>query len=220
MQAVHLLKLETTDAFVVRDLGPDTPAAGVVRLAPKILRDGAELLARSLTYAFASFEQQWGGASAGVNATPEARGDAIAAFVAELEPVVAEQSLVLDAAKGVESGELAALHAADPAGELYRNHAAELRGLSAAICADAAVGLDGRAVVIEGFDASGPELVKAVYDRGGRVTAVATAKGTVVHPRGLDGPMLAQAWREHGPALVEHVDVVNQPPALVWEQEA
>src|SRR5690606_16748391 len=79
---------------------------------------------------------------------------------------------------------------------------------------------DGRAVVIEGFDASGPELVKAVYDRGGRVTAVATAKGTVVHPRGLDGPMLAQAWREHGPALVEHVDVVNQPPALVWEQEA
>src|SRR5690606_18086876 len=129
-------------------------------------------------------------------------------------------SLSLDAGRGVDPAELAALTEVDTRHPLHAELAADLRGLGAAICADAAAGLDGRDVVIEGFDASGPELVRAVYDRGGRVTAVGTAKGTVVHPRGLDGPMLAQAWREHGPAMVEHVDVVNQPAALVFEQEA
>lgn len=217
---MHVLKLEQTDAFVVRDLGPEVPAVGVVRQAPKILQDGAELLARSLTYGFASFEQQKGGASAGINAKPDDRAGAIEAFVAELRPLVADGSLSLDAGKGLGSAELAALIEADSRSPLYPELAADLRGLGAAICADAAVGLDGKGVVIEGFDAAGPELVKAVYDRGGRVIAIGTAKGTVVHPKGLDGPMLAQAWREHGAALVEHVDVVNQPAGVLFEQEA
>jgi hypothetical protein len=121
----------------------------------------------------------------------------------------------------VAAADLAELAAAvDDRSDLAREHVDELRGLGAAVCADAAAGLDGKAVVIEGFDAAGPALVKAVYDRGGRVVAVGTVKGTVSHPKGLDGPMLTQAWREHGPALVEHVDVLNQPATSVWEQEA
>ena len=37
-------QLTSTDAFIVFDLG-DAPAVGVVRQAPKVLKDGAELLA-------------------------------------------------------------------------------------------------------------------------------------------------------------------------------
>jgi hypothetical protein len=220
MPDVHVLRFEQTDAFLVRDLGPEVPATGVVRLAPKILRDGAELLARSLTYAYASIGEQRGGASAAINAAPDGRAEAIAQFVAAVTPLVASGELSIDAAKGVGADELASLTAVDTRGPLHREHADELRGLGAAICADAAIGLDGKRIVIEGFDAAGPELVKAVYDRGGRVVAIATAKGTVVHPKGLDGPMLTGAWREHGPGLVEHVDVLNQPAATIWEQEA
>jgi glutamate dehydrogenase/leucine dehydrogenase len=193
---------------------------GVVRQAPKILQDGAELLARSLTYAFASLEQQRGGASAGINAKPDDRAAAIEAFAAGVLPLVADGSLVLDAGRGLEPADLAALDAVATRSALYHELAADLRGLGAAICADAAVGIEGKDVVIEGFDASGPELVKAVYDRGGRVVAVGTAKGTVTHPKGLDGPMLALAWREHGAGLVEHVDVVNQPAGELFAQEA
>ena len=47
-------KLTSTDGFIAFDLD-GAPAVGVVRLAPKVLRDGAELLARSTTYAAASF---------------------------------------------------------------------------------------------------------------------------------------------------------------------
>lgn len=219
MPGVEVRKLETTDAFVVRDLGPDVPAVGVVRLAPKILVDGAGLLARSWTYLFASFEEQRGGASAGINAAPNARDAALAAFAAEVGSW--GSGLGFDPGKGVAAAELGELTAAtDDRSPLAREHGDELRGLGVAVCADAAVGLDGKAVVIEGFDDAGPALVKAVYDRGGRVVAVGTAKGTVGHPKGLDGPMLTQAWREHGPALVEHVDVLNHPASSIWEQDA
>jgi glutamate dehydrogenase/leucine dehydrogenase len=217
---VQVRSFDDVNGFLVRDLGSGVPAVGMVRSAPKVLRDGATLLARSLTYSFASMEQQWGGASAAVNAADGERPEALAAFVAAVEPLVADEGLVLGPGKGVRPADLEPLAAHRTHNALFEDHGDELRGLGAVVCADAASTLDGQRVAIEGFDAAGPEIVRAVYDRGGRVTAVGTAKGTVVHPRGLDGPMLIQAWREHGPALVEHVDVVNQPAAVLWEQEA
>ena len=71
---MQVQKLSSTDAFVLRDLGDDVRSIGVVRCAPKILQDGATWLARSVTYACASFGIQAGGASAGINAKPDARG--------------------------------------------------------------------------------------------------------------------------------------------------
>src|SRR3546814_19299921 len=65
-------KLTSTDGFIAFDLD-GAPAVGVVRLAPKVLRDGAELLARSTTYAAASFGLNVGGGPAGLNAKPEGR---------------------------------------------------------------------------------------------------------------------------------------------------
>src|SRR5438876_4609726 len=79
--AVRIDPLAATDGFVLYDLDGTERSLGVARLAPKVLRESAELLARSMTYLFASFELEIGGASAGVNAKPDEREDAVAAFV-------------------------------------------------------------------------------------------------------------------------------------------
>jgi hypothetical protein len=107
---VTVEKLAGTDGFVVVDLDEATTSVGVARLAPKVLRDGAELLARTVTYAFASFGVSGhGGASAGINAKPEAREDAVAAFVEEVRPRAESGALVLAPSVGLSEEDLAPL---------------------------------------------------------------------------------------------------------------
>ena len=108
-------KLTGTDGFVVIDLADATTSVGIARLAPKVLRDGAELLARSVTYAFASFGVAGhGGASAAVNAKPEARDDAVAAFVDEVRPRIESGALVLGPGTGLSAADLAGLGVEEP----------------------------------------------------------------------------------------------------------
>ena len=107
---VTVEKLSGTDGFVVVDLDDATASVGIVRLAPKVLRDGAELLARTVTYAFAAFGVSGqGGASAAINAKPEARDDAVAAFVDEVRPRAESGALVLSPGVGLEPDDLAPL---------------------------------------------------------------------------------------------------------------
>lgn len=84
---MQVRKLDTTDAFYVVDLEGAPRGVGVVRLAPKVLVDGAELLARATTFAFALFGVRAGGVSAGINAKPDARDAAVAAFRDEIATV-------------------------------------------------------------------------------------------------------------------------------------
>ena len=109
---MRIHKLSSTDAFVAFDLD-DTPSVGVTRLARKVLTDGAELLARSTTYAFASFGIQMGGASAGINAEGDARDPAVAAFVEEMRAAVAEGRWATDPALGLTEADLAPLRIDD-----------------------------------------------------------------------------------------------------------
>jgi hypothetical protein len=110
---VQVRKLDTTDAFYVLDLDGAPRSVGVVRLAPKVLVDGAELLARATTYAFALFGVQAGGASAGINAKPDGRDDAVTAFCEAVAPLVGRGELHLSPGTGVSAAELAPL-ALDP----------------------------------------------------------------------------------------------------------
>ena len=145
-------KLSTTDAFVVVDL-PDAPtAAGVVRLAPKVLIDGATWLARSQTYQFAFFGRKASGASAGINAAADARGDALAAFEAEIAPDAA--TLLLEGGRGIDASELAAVRGGDPRPSEWWDQRALLRAAGIAAAARAACGgsLDGRTVAVEATD--------------------------------------------------------------------
>jgi hypothetical protein len=168
---VTIHKLAATDAFVVFDLDGAERSVGPTRLAPKILVDGAELLARSATYLFASFELPVGGASAGINARPDGRDDAIAAFVAELKPLVEAGTLTTEAARGLRPDDLAPLVEVAPAplptGE--RRDALLAAGIVAA--ADRVLGgLGGITVAIEGGDQAPAALSAALAERGATVT--------------------------------------------------
>ena len=166
-------KLTSTDGFIVFDLD-DAPAVGVVRLAPKVLRDGAELLARSTTYAAASFGLQVRGASGGINAKPDARDAAVAAFVAEVDELVSSQRWLPGPGVGITAADLAPLPRAEARAAAFDPVAA---GESAVAAAAGAVGsLDGLGVAVVG---TGP-----VADAAG---AAATAAGaTVTAGAGMD----------------------------------
>ena len=218
-------KLTTTDAFVVRDLD-DAPAAGIVRLAPKLLVDGATWLARSQTYQFAALGRKVSGASAGISSPADTRSDAIAAFVAELASEAAADGanpLMLEAARGLGENEIAELRASDPRPAPWWESRETLRTAGIAAAAGMVLeGLDDRTVAIEGFDAKGPDLAAQLVSRGARIVAVSTATGTVSNDSGFDPAALAEAWATHGAAFVaelgtevDSVDAVLRFPATV-----
>jgi hypothetical protein len=205
---VTVQKLTTTDAFVVVDLDGAPVADGVARWAKKVLVDGARWLARSRTYAWAVLEEQVSGASAGISAPPESRTQAVAAFVAELEPRVAAGELGLDPAKGLSADDLAPLTAVDPRSALGSTGgptgtlADALLGAGIAAAAGASLGdLDGATVVVEGAGGSGPAVVEALISRGARVVGIATPSGTVAVGPDADTDELVGQWTEAGDGL-------------------
>lgn len=199
-------KLTTVDAFVISDLDDAPLSAGIVRLAPKLLIEGATWLARSQTYQFASFERQVGGASAGINTPAEARAEAIAAFISEFIPD--SGTVLLDAGKGLGTGEIAALRAADPRPAEVVNDAAALRRAGIVASAELALGgLDGRTVAIEGFDAAGLQLATDLAERGARLVAISTASGTASSADGFDIAALADGLAAHKADVVTELGV-------------
>ncbi len=92
-------------------------------------------------------------------------------------------------------------------------------GLSAVAAADATVGLDGRAAIIEGTGATVPAVAEAVTQRGGRVVGLATAEGSLTAADGFDPKALAEAWSAHGDkapsALAGESDGLD-PAGALW----
>jgi glutamate dehydrogenase/leucine dehydrogenase len=151
--AVRIHKLSDTDAFVVFDLDDADSAYGVTRLAPKILTDGAQLLARSTTYSFAAFALPRSGASAGINAKPDQRDIAVEAFVEEITPLAADGRFVTDPGLGLSEDDLALLRDYDPrpAELLADGRIVELTVAGALAAAGAVLGgLEGRRVRVDG----------------------------------------------------------------------
>lgn len=218
-------KLSTVDGFVLLDLEDAPGSVGVVRSAPKILVSGAEMLARSVTYTFAAFGIRAGGASAGVNAKPDGRAEALAAFseeVAGFDPPV-----LLDAGRGVEADALGTLLAKDPRpAELRAVHDGasgndELVAAGAIAAAEKVSGsLNGKRIVIEGFGPAGLALARQAVEAGAAVVAVATASGTALEPAGFDPVQLAEAWTEQDEALVKSVGASQKPAWAAWGVDA
>ena len=194
-------KLTSTDGFIVFDLD-DAPAVGVVRLAPKVLRDGAELLARSTTYAAASFGVRVRGASGGINAKPEARDDALTSFVQEVTELVASDRWLPGPGIGVTTSDLDPLPRAEQRATAFDQTAT---GESAVAAALGALGtLDGRKVGIVG---TGPLADAAA--------ASASANGATPEPQAsldADCDVLLVAGKagmlEHGLAATVRARVV------------
>lgn len=148
---MFIRKLTTVDAFVAVDLG-DVPGHGVVRCAPKVLQGGAKDLARTTTYALAVLGRRETGVSAGINATPEDRDAAVAAFADEVAGWDAGYRFV--AAKGVDAGSLGAIEAASEEALLAAGAVAAAR----AACADATT------AVVDG--SAGPALAAELAAHG------------------------------------------------------
>jgi glutamate dehydrogenase (NAD(P)+) len=190
---VPIRKLTSVEGFVVLDLDDAPVSTGIVRSAPSILQSGAADLARSLTYSYASLEMQRGGASAGINATDETRPAAITAFVAEVAPLVEAGTFLPDPAKGVAATDLEALRGLDPRAEVDDRLRERLVAAGAIAAAEHAVGpLEGRTVAIEGYDNAARQLVGELIDRGAKVVAVSTQKGSVTDPGGISPFELAK----------------------------
>ena len=216
---MRLHKFSDVDAFVALDLAGAEAASGPVRWARKILQGGAKDLARSQTYTYAALQMRRSGASAGISAEAPVRAEAVAGFVAEAASLVPGGIYLPDAAKGVSDQDLAALRDGDPRNpDRLGAFGAQCDGLSVAVAADAAVGLDGRTAVIEGFSATGPALAEAVSQRGGRVVGLATAEGSLAADDGFDPASLAEAWAAHDDkalgALAGRDDGLDEPGAL------
>ncbi|HEU5084972.1 MAG TPA: hypothetical protein VFU14_16645 [Acidimicrobiales bacterium] len=176
---MRIHKLSSTDAFIAFDL-EGAPAVGITRLAKKILQDGAELLARSTTYAFASFGIEMGGGSAGINAEGDAREAAVAAYLEEVASLVSAGEWATDPGLGLSEDDLAPLRAGDrrPA-ELWTAGLADTLTAQGAVAAAGVArtgGLTGARCALVG---KGP-LVDAAR------TAVEAAGGTVVDADGVD----------------------------------
>ena len=212
---MRILKFESTEAFIALDLDGADASSGPVRWAPKVLQGGAKDLARSQTYTYAALEMRRGGASAGISAAPDARGPAVEAFVAEVAALVADSTYLPDAAKGVSSDDLAVLRADDPRDSARLGAAAtRFDSLSAAVTADAIVGLDGRTVAIEGFGEAGPDLAAAIATRGGKLIAVSTSVGTVTDDTGIETAALTEAFVAEGADSVQRFGDVGHPMAI------
>ncbi len=217
-------KLTSTDGFVLVDLEDAPMSVGVVRSAPKILQSGAEMLARSVTYSFATFGIEAGGASAGVNAQPDARAEAVAKMAAE---VAGWGNVLLDAGKGVDPADLSALAAVDPRPAELKdvrdglNGADELVAAGAIAAAEAVVGsLSGKRVAIEGFGPTGLALARQLEAAGAGVVAVAAGTGTVLAPDGLAAATLADAWAANGEAMTKQLEGTQKPGWALWGADA
>jgi hypothetical protein len=183
--AVKVQRLSAADGFVVWDLDDGERFAGVVRLAPKVLRDGAQLLARAVTYAFASFGLEGhAGASVALNAKPEQRDETLAAFAEELRPDADAGRLRLQAGLGVAAADLA------PLGGLVDDPALQAAGALAA--ARVAGPLDWRTAAVVGNDPvaaaataqlqeAGATLAESRFDADCDVLFVAGKAGALDH---------------------------------------
>jgi hypothetical protein len=221
MTPVVVKKLTTCDAFVVTDLDGAPAHAGIVRLAPKILVDGATTLARSLTYLYASFGQQVGGASAGINAKPDDRDAAVGAFADELGPEVAAGAIRIQAGKGVTDADLAPLTALVPEPSLDPGAARDLLGTGVVSALTAARGpLAGARVAIDGLEVAPASLLAALAGEGAVVVAVSSSTGSVADAGGIDLEQLGPAFIEHGAAVVTHLGRDVDASGAVFATEA
>lgn len=144
---MQVQKLSSTDGFIVFELD-EGPSMGVVRMAPKVLRDGAELLARTTTYAAASFGLQVGGASAAINAKGDAQPEALAAFLGEAAELVESGRLLLGPGLGVGAEDLAELPHAERRNVAFDQTMTGESGVAAAL--GALGSLDGTRVAVVG----------------------------------------------------------------------
>ena len=224
---MHVLRLQTVDAFVVFDLDDAPYAAGGTRLAPDVSEREGALLARAMTYKFAVLDRPVGGAKGLVRVHGNERTAVMARFCEEVRPLVESRRFLTGPDLGTYEADFAPLRTSDwephVLNSVVDGVAFEdvLTGFGVVVAADAALGgLDGRAVAVEGFGKVGAGVAREVARRGGRVVAVSTLPGCVADPAGLDVDELWEARTASGDDLVAEVGRPVLPRDALFEVEA
>lgn len=196
---VQVQRLSATNGFIVWDIEAAEASAGVLRLAPKVLQDGAVLLARSVTYTFASFGiSRRGGASAAVNTPADSHDTALAAWMDEVRPLAEGNHLRLWPGLGVSADDLAQLGWDAPDADLTARGALAAAGAVLDARDDGAeaggAGVAGRKLAVSGtgpvaeaartaVTTAGAELVDGDLDAEAQVLLVAGKTGAIDHDK-------------------------------------
>ncbi|MFC9250439.1 Glu/Leu/Phe/Val family dehydrogenase [Amycolatopsis thailandensis] len=200
----------------------DNTARGVgkggTRMAPTVTVTEVARLARNMTWKWAAVDLFYGGAKAGIVASPASpdKEAILRAFARALHNEVPREYVF-----GLDMG-LTEDDAAIIQDELGDRGAAVgtpaslggiaydqlgVTGFGVAEAADAGVAMTGRPmtgarVVIQGYGAVGRAAAERFAELGATVVAVSTAFGALYHPDGLDVGELDKARAEHGDAFV------------------
>ncbi len=195
LNKVNYQKLSS--GFLITDLKNAQVSSGIVRLAPKILKSGVEQMARSATYMFALHQKQIAGASCAITAEPQNEKVALTSFVNEISPKVASGNFLPDVGKGLTEDNLAPLRAGDPRNEIRLTDIdgacllyEYCTGISSVAAIDELFPLEGKAVVIEGFNNkfnnAAYGALAALENVGAKLVGVSIGKNSVINESGLD----------------------------------
>lgn len=214
-------------------------AGGWVRSAPKVLQSTTQELARSATYTFATYGMKRLGAAAGINtgtagastgtAGTGAGGAAqqacqhteiLSAFTQEITELVAQGRFLPDVGKGVSEADLQELRRYDPrpAGLFQETNIAGVKmcvweylvGVGAVAGVNTAIrNLEGRTVVLEGFNNLALAAAEEIALLDGKVVGVTTTTGAATCAQGFSTQELAQAFAEHGQAMTKYLGAGN-----------
>jgi glutamate dehydrogenase (NAD(P)+) len=222
-------RLRTVDAMIAFDFECPTSAGGT-RLAPDVTEDEVRLLARAMTYKFASLQVPIGGAKAAIRSGPESRTEALQHYCDEIRPLVEERRFLTATDLGTFPEDFASLPSSSDSGDLMHEPLdgipldAVITGLGVVVAAETALGgpgaLSGRTLALEGFGKIGGATARALEARGGRLVAVATVHGCAQDPQGFAAEDLLALRERHGDHLVEHLGVPVQPAVAVFATEA
>ena len=225
------ITLSSVPGCIVFDLPGAAVSAGGTRLAPDVTASEVALLARAMTYKFASLGAQVGGAKAGVVGDPadrSTRAGQMSMYCAEVAPLVAAGRFLTGPDMGTFEQDFAPLRASQPAPAALTAVIDDLpfedilTGYGVAAAADVALraghggGWAGRSVAIEGFGKVGGGVAREVAARGGRVVAVSTLAGCIADPAGLDVGRLLELRREHGDQCVTRYGLPAGPVSQLF----
>ncbi len=195
-------QLQSTPGFVIYDVADAENYVGPARLGAKLIPSNATMLARHLTYVFATLGMRRSGATIGLKSDPADAAAAVDALATELAEEFSSQRLLTTPGLRLDSAMLAPVLAHDqrnPIANDGRNAISfgdELIGVGAATAAAAAIGsgsgsLSNKSVAIEGFGAQGLAIAREVLALGGSIVAISTAKSCVTG--NFDGAALTAA---------------------------
>ena len=190
-------------------------ARGGLRLLPDVTPHELELLARAMTLKYGFLGLPQGGAKAGVFGDPDAPPDARAAclrrFAEAAAPLLGSRVYVPDSDMGTTGAEIQAMLEAVGIRVARREYRGGSSGLytaatvfaSARAAANArGLALPGCRVAIEGFGRVGLPLARMFVRAGAIVVAIATRRGGVHNPRGLDVEAAAERVRTGGEGAI------------------